>query len=116
MARDRLPWRVGHRPGRIIASMRRYYCYILECADGSLYTGLTTDPERRLHQHSSGRGARYTRAHLPVSLAVVEDHPDLRTAMRRERALKALPRERKLALLRRQVIGAEPDTNEDDHD
>jgi putative endonuclease len=96
--------------------MRRYYCYILECADGSLYTGLTTDPERRLQQHSSGRGARYTRSHPPISLAVVEDHPDLRTAMRRERALKALPRDRKLALLRRQMIGASFDTDEVAHD
>ena len=96
--------------------MRHYYCYILECADGSLYTGLTTDPERRLQQHSSGRGARYTRSHPPISLAVVEDHPDLRTAMRRERALKALPRDRKLALLRRQVIGASSDSDEAAHD
>jgi len=96
--------------------MRHYYCYILECADGSLYTGLTTDPERRLHQHTSGHGARYTRSHPPVSLAVIEDHPDLRTAMRRERALKALPRDRKLALLRRQVAGAEPQPDEVSHD
>lgn len=87
--------------------MGRYFCYILECADGSLYTGLTTDPERRLHQHTSGRGARYTRAHPPVSLAVVEEHPDLVSAMRRERALKALPRRRKLELMRRQMAGGE---------
>jgi putative endonuclease len=96
--------------------MRHYYCYILECTDGSLYTGLTTDPERRLHQHTSGRGARYTRAHPPVSLAVIEDHPDLSTAMRRERALKALPRDRKLALLRRQFASAQPEHDEDVHD
>ncbi len=95
--------------------MRRYYCYILECTDGSLYTGLTTDPERRLHQHTSGRGARYTRAHPPVSLAVVEDHPDLPTAMRRERALKALPRERKLALIRQQQTGAGFERDEEAH-
>lgn len=87
--------------------MRRYFCYILECADGSLYTGLTTDPERRLHQHTSGRGARYTRAHPPVSLAVVEEHPDLVSAMRRERALKALPRRRKLELIRRRLAGGD---------
>jgi putative endonuclease len=96
--------------------MGRYYCYILECADGSLYTGLTTDPERRLRQHTSGRGARYTRSHPPVSLAVVEDHPDLSTAMRRERALKALPRDRKLALLRRQYGDAAPQHDEVAHD
>ncbi len=79
--------------------MARFYCYILECADGSLYTGLTTDPERRLRQHLAGRGARYTRSHPPLSLAYLEDHPDRAAAMRRERALKALPRERKLALI-----------------
>jgi putative endonuclease len=106
---------VGLQAGRIMPPMRRYYCYILECADGSLYTGLTTDPERRLHQHTSGRGARYTRAHPPISLAVVEDHADLSTAMRRERALKALPRERKLALIRRQQTGAGPEPQEEQH-
>jgi putative endonuclease len=79
--------------------MARYFCYILECADGSLYTGLTTDPERRLEQHRAGRGARYTRAHRPVQLAYVEGQPDLATAMRRERALKAMTRARKLALI-----------------
>ena len=94
----------------------RWFVYLLRCRDGSLYTGLTTDPERRLQQHTSGRGARYTRSHPPVSLAVVEDHPDLRTAMRRERALKALPRDRKLALLRRQIAGAEPRPDEVTHD
>lgn len=96
--------------------MRRYYCYILECTDGSLYTGLTTDPERRLQQHLSGHGARYTRAHPPLTLAVVEDHPNLRSAMRRERALKALPRERKLALLHRRVAGAASESHEETHD
>jgi putative endonuclease len=75
------------------------YCYIVECADGTFYTGWTTDPERRLREHNAGRGAQYTRARRPVHLAYVEAHPDRSAAMRRERALKALPRVRKLALI-----------------
>lgn len=85
--------------------MRQYYCYILECIDGSLYTGLTTDPERRLHEHLAGRGGRYTRSHPPRSLAYLESLPDLRAAMQRERALKRYPRARKLALLCCQLLG-----------
>lgn len=76
-----------------------YYCYILECDDGSYYTGWTTDPERRLRQHTAGRGARYTRAHPPARLAFVEPQPDRASAMRRELALKRLSRARKQALI-----------------
>jgi putative endonuclease len=86
-----LPWAYNPR-------VPEYYCYMIECADGTFYTGWTTDPERRLQQHSSGRGARYTRSRGPLRLAYVEPQPDLTTAMRRERALKALSRKRKLAL------------------
>jgi len=82
--------------------MSLYYCYILRCQDGSYYTGWTTDPHRRLKEHAAGRGARYTRARLPVVLAYVEPQPDRPTAMRRERALKALSRSRK-----RKLIGLE---------
>ncbi len=79
--------------------MPRYFCYILECDDGSLYTGLTTDPERRLREHLAGRGGRYTRSHPPRSLGYLESLPDLRAAMQRERALKRFPRARKLMLM-----------------
>lgn len=78
-----------------------YYCYIVECADGTLYTGWTTDPDRRLRQHNAGRGAQYTRFRRPVRLAYLEAQPDRAAAMRRELALKALPRRRKLALMAR---------------
>lgn len=77
----------------------RYYCYILECEDGTYYTGWTTDPQRRLRQHSAGRGARYTRSHPPARLAFVEPHPDRGSAMRRELALKRMSRSRKQALI-----------------
>jgi putative endonuclease len=81
----------------------QYFCYILECADGTFYTGWTTDPERRLRQHSRGRGARYTRAHPPARLAFIEPQPDRASAMRRELALKAMTRARKRALIETQA-------------
>ena len=76
-----------------------FYCYILECADGTFYTGWTTDPERRLKQHNKGAGARYTRSRLPVKIVYLEPQPDRRTAMKRERAIKRLSRERKKKLI-----------------
>ena len=76
-----------------------FYCYILECADGTFYTGWTTDPERRLKQHNKGAGARYTRSRLPVKIVYLEPQPDRRTAMKRERAIKRLSRERKRKLI-----------------
>jgi putative endonuclease len=76
-----------------------FYCYILECADGTYYTGWTTDPERRLKQHNKGIGARYTRSRLPVNMVYIEPQPDRTTAMKRERAIKRLSRERKMKLI-----------------
>jgi len=75
------------------------FCYILECADGTYYTGWTTDPQRREQQHNRGRGARYTSQRLPVKLVYVEAQPDRSTAMRRERQIKKLTRARKKALI-----------------
>ncbi len=77
------------------------YCYIVECADGTFYTGWTTDPERRVKTHNAGRGAKYTRTRRPVQLVYVEEQPDRMTAMKRERAIKALPREKKMKLAKR---------------
>lgn len=74
------------------------FCYILECADGALYTGWTVNIEKRLLQHNKGRGARYTRTRLPVKVVYIEEQPDKKTAMKRERAIKALPRKKKLEL------------------
>ena len=76
-----------------------FYCYILECADGTYYTGWTTDPERRTRQHNRGVGARYTRSHRPVQLVYIEIQPDQATAMRRERQIKNLSRAQKKALI-----------------
>lgn len=73
-------------------------CYIVQCADGTLYTGWTTDIERRVRDHNAGRGGRYTRARRPVNLIYTEPQPDANTARRREVSLKRLRREAKLAL------------------
>jgi putative endonuclease len=79
--------------------MTGFYCYILECADGSFYTGWCTDPERRTKQHNAGRGARYTRSHGPVRLAYVESQPDRSTAMKREHTIKNMNRKGKKRLI-----------------
>jgi putative endonuclease len=78
---------------------RHWAVYVLRCADGSLYTGATTDVARRLSQHQAGRGARYTRARLPVTLVHSERARDRSGALRREAAIKRLPRSQKLALV-----------------
>ena len=72
-----------------------FYCYILECSDGTYYTGWSTDPERRLREHNSGRGARYTRSRRPVRLVYLEELPDKSAALKRERAIKALSASKK---------------------
>ena len=75
------------------------YCYIVRCADDTYYTGWTTDPERRTRQHNKGLGAKYTRMHGPVQLVYVEQLPGRSEAMKRERAIKALPRPKKESLV-----------------
>lgn len=77
------------------------FVYILECADGTLYTGWTTDLERRLKAHNAGQGARYTRGRRPVKLAYCEEVMDRSTALRREAAIRRLRRSHKLKLIGR---------------
>lgn len=79
--------------------MSAYTVYILRCADGTLYTGCTNDLARRLRAHSAGKGAKYTRARLPVELVYTEPALDKSQALRREAAIKALSRGEKLALI-----------------
>lgn len=80
--------------------MTTCFCYIVECADGTLYTGWALDPEERVAVHNKGRGAKYTRMRLPVRLVYVEEQPDRRAAMERERVIKRMTRERKQKLYR----------------
>lgn len=75
------------------------WMYVLECADGSLYTGVTTDPQRRWMQHRRGKGARYTRVHPPVALRGLWRYPTWRSALRAEAAFKRLSHAAKAAHL-----------------
>ncbi|MCR5718225.1 MAG: GIY-YIG nuclease family protein [Oscillospiraceae bacterium] len=75
------------------------YTYMLRCADGTLYTGWTNDPKKRLAAHNAGKGAKYTRTRLPVTMVYAESHEDKREAMRREYQIKHLSRMEKLKLL-----------------
>ena len=77
-----------------------YLVYILRCGDGTLYTGITTDLERRVAVHNSGKGGKYTRSHLPVTPVWWEKVPDKSAALRREYALKQLPKAQKELLCR----------------
>ena len=79
------------------------FCYIVECADGTYYTGWAVDPEKRVAMHNKGRGARYTRTRGPVRLVYVEDLPDRTSAMKREIAIKRMSRDRKGKLILKQV-------------
>ncbi len=78
---------------------KKHYVYILKCADGTLYTGWTTDPERRLKAHNSGKGAKYTRSRRPVELIYAEEFDDKVEAQRREYAIKQLTRAEKEELV-----------------
>ncbi|KHM53133.1 methyltransferase [Anaerovibrio lipolyticus] len=77
----------------------RAFTYILECADGTLYTGYTTDMEKRLSTHNSGKASKYTRSRLPVKLVYLEECIDKETAMSREWHIKQLSRVEKLKLI-----------------
>jgi putative endonuclease len=75
------------------------YVYLLECVDGSFYTGSTIDLERRLWQHRSGRGAKHTRSRLPVRLVFAEFYEDVSEAFAREKQIQGWGRRKKLALI-----------------
>ena len=75
--------------------------YLARCRDGSLYTGVTTDPERRLAEHNSGCGGWYTRSRIPVVMVYWEPAKDRSGALRRELAIKRLSRARKEELIAR---------------
>ena len=76
-----------------------WFVYILSCADGSLYTGITNDLARRLKMHGAGRASRYTRSRLPVKLVYRERRADRSQALVRECAVKDLERSQKLDLI-----------------
>ncbi|EKD23680.1 MAG: hypothetical protein ACD_81C00196G0007 [uncultured bacterium] len=77
-----------------------YFVYILECADGTLYTGIATDIARRFTEHASGKGSKYVFARGAKRIIYSEQCPDKGTALKREIAIKRLPRNKKLELVR----------------
>lgn len=89
--------------------MSCWYVYLIECRDGSLYTGIATDVERRYAQHLAGKGARYTRAHPPVRLMARFEHPNRSSASRAEYAIKQLSAARKRALCGDASLPVSPD-------
>ncbi|MGY0558410.1 MULTISPECIES: GIY-YIG nuclease family protein [unclassified Lysobacter] len=89
--------------------MTCWYVYLIECRDGSLYTGIAIDVERRYAQHLAGKGARYTRAHPPVRLMARFEHPDRSSASRAEYAIKQLSAARKRALCGEASLSGAPD-------
>lgn len=77
---------------------RPWYVYLIECVDGSLYTGIAVDVAQRFAMHATGKGARYTRAHPPLRVLASFEHPDRASASRAEYAIKQLSPARKRAL------------------
>lgn len=77
----------------------QYYTYLLQCADGSFYAGFTNDLQRRVQTHNAGKGAKYTRSRLPVSLVYYETFSDAHCAKSREWHLKRLTHSEKEALV-----------------
>ena len=78
--------------------MARWFVYLIECVDGSVYTGISVDVDRRYAQHAAGKGARYTRSRPPSRLLARFEYPDRGAASRAEHAIKQLTPARKRAL------------------
>jgi putative endonuclease len=91
------------------SSVAKWVVYLLRCADGTLYCGVTNDLEKRVRAHSRG-GVKYTRGRLPVEVALTEPARDRSDAQRKEAALKRLPRAQKLARIARGVVSARHDS------
>lgn len=78
---------------------RVWYLYVVQCSDGTLYTGITVDVQRRVDQHNKGRGAAYTRSRRPVTLLAAWAFRGQRAAIQAERAFKHLNRQHKLSII-----------------
>lgn len=83
-----------------------WFVYILRCSDGTLYTGVTLDLDRRCRQHNAGTASRYTRSRLPAKLVYREEQPGQGMALKREASVKRLTRREKLALICRRASAA----------
>ena len=85
---------LGRAEGRYM-----YSVYLIECSDGSLYTGITTDVERRFNEHKNGIGGHYTSSKKVVRVAYTEEHPNRSSALKREAQIKGWTRQKKLNLI-----------------
>ena len=85
-----------------------WYCYLLRCADGTLYCGITNDLDKRIAAHNAGTASKYTRGRLPVELVYAEPCADRSEASKREREIKALPRAGKVALTLAETLTRSP--------
>lgn len=93
------------RSNRYSQKMKNWFVYILECADKTLYTGITTDVKRRVEQHNKGVGAKYTRARLPVKPVFSIEVADRSGASKMEYRIKRLSKRQKLALISENKTG-----------
>lgn len=91
-------------------STERWFVYILRCADGTLYTGITNDVNRRCDRHNAGTGSRYTRSRLPVRMEYQETQATRGLALKRELAIKAMSRLEKESLIRSVNSARKPST------
>ena len=82
------------------AALHFWFVYMVECADGSIYTGITTNIKDRIEKHNSGEGAKYTRSRLPVKLLVYWEHSNRSEATKRELEIKKLSRTGKKELVK----------------
>jgi putative endonuclease len=85
--------------GEVLHNQEKHYVYIVRCADGSLYTGYARNVESRVAMHNAGKGSRYTRSHLPVTLLANWSFAEKSEALRAEYAIKQLSRAQKLRLI-----------------
>jgi len=88
---------------RVIRS-GRFHVYIIRCGDGSLYTGFTTDLNKRISQHATGKGARYTRGRGPIDLVWSREYRYFRNAVKAEARIKRMPRSEKWQLIKKRKV------------
>ena len=93
-----------------------WYLYLIECADGSLYTGITIDVARRYREHLSGKGGRYTRSHPPVRLVAAHSVGSQAQALRAELAIKRLPRHKKIQAVGSLQVTSMPTQSSEQHE
>lgn len=84
--------------------MKCWYLYLLECTDGSIYTGITVDVDKRFAAHAAGKGARYTRSHAPKRLLASFEYPDRSTASKAEYAMKQLTAAQKRGIVKTAML------------